>query len=163
MFVRLWMVQAAYLWIRATHAGCEASCCADARAAAAPCARATVERGLWLALPLVKVLPLPVAVLWLAEGLKWAASARIILITDFRLPSTMSVDRSNIQFVLHQLTKHVQYLQHTVLTWLYCINITETMSQCFFILHRINQTKQIKMTAEKNYSKSLWHVDLQIK
>lgn len=44
-------------------AGCEASSRADASAAAAPCASATVERGLWLAEPLVKPLPLPEAAL----------------------------------------------------------------------------------------------------
>lgn len=80
----------AYLWRRAVCVGSEASCRADARVAAAPWARATVDRGLWLAWPLVNLLPLPEAFLWLAVGLKWAANARITLITDFRLPSTMS-------------------------------------------------------------------------
>lgn len=73
-------------------AGCEASCRAVASAAAAPWASATGENGLCLAQPLVKLCPRPDRALLLAEGLKWAASARIILITDFRLPSTMSVD-----------------------------------------------------------------------
>lgn len=43
--------------------GCEASILADVSAAAAPCASATVERGLWLVEPLVKLLPLPEAAL----------------------------------------------------------------------------------------------------
>lgn len=74
-------------------AGCETSCRAEASAAAAPWASAMGDRGLWLLVPLVKLRPFPEAALWLAEGLKWAASARIILITDFRLPSTMSAGR----------------------------------------------------------------------
>lgn len=88
-----WCLPLAYLWIRAARAGSEASSRADASAAAAPWASATVEWGLWFMLPLGKLLPLPEAALWLAEGLKWAANAKIILITDLRLPSTMSKNR----------------------------------------------------------------------
>lgn len=52
-----------YLLIRVTCAVCEASNRAEASAAAAPCASATVERGLWLTPLLVKLFPLPVVVL----------------------------------------------------------------------------------------------------
>lgn len=55
--------QPAYLWRRVALAGCEASCRADASAAAAPCASATVERGLWLEEPCVKPLPFAEAAL----------------------------------------------------------------------------------------------------
>lgn len=44
-------------------AGCEASCRADTRAAAAPWASATGDRGLWLVKPFVKPRPPPDAAL----------------------------------------------------------------------------------------------------
>lgn len=56
-------LQTAYQWMRVALAGCEASCRADASAAAAPCASATVERGLWLEEPRVKPLPFAEAAL----------------------------------------------------------------------------------------------------
>lgn len=99
----MFRIAAAYLCIRVIRVGCDASNRADASAAAAPCAKAMVERGLWVAWPLAELLPPPLADLLLAEGLKWAASARIILITDFRLPSTMSVEKKEHMERMEQL------------------------------------------------------------
>lgn len=48
-FVYTLTMAAAYLCIRVTRVGCDASNRADASAAAAPCAKAIAERGLWVA------------------------------------------------------------------------------------------------------------------
>lgn len=106
----------AYLGRHAACAGCETSCRADARAAAAPWASAIGDRGLWLLVPLVKLLGFPEAALWLAEGLKWAASARIILITDFRFPSTMSAGRERTVHNARYKNRWTKMIQHT---WIY--------------------------------------------
>lgn len=56
-------VGAAYLGRHVERAGWEASCRADARAAAAPWASAIGDRGLWLLAPLANVLAFPEAAL----------------------------------------------------------------------------------------------------
>lgn len=71
----------------------DASCRATASAATAFCAIAIVEWGLWLGDDPAVPRPIEAPALWLAEaeGLKWAAKARISLMADLRFPSTISV------------------------------------------------------------------------
>lgn len=122
----------AHLGRHVARAGCETSCRADASAAAAPWASAIGDRGLWLLVPLVKLLLFPEAALWLAEGLKWAASARIILMTDFRLPSTMSAGREGTVHSARYKNRWTNMIQQTWIDYTQGKQENTKLHQCFW-------------------------------